>query len=306
MADESPTSNQDASRHTFWLAVAGMACLLLLALAALGMSFFLGRNQSPAVTVSQVNNANQGGTPAATAPAALNRPDKPSETAASRSAQVQGTVKLPGAGDKTVREGAALSVRADTQSPPFYSTLTPASKVHLRVAPQGPTGLSGAVPFRVRQFQPGPDGRVPGVLAAVPPAGQEAQYSFLPDVTFLPAASKGARLSIEISGPRKTSTVNELRAPKGFQFFVAEIRASNLGDAEIPFQPDMFEIRDSEQVAYLPNPELLGQGFPARALAAGASASFMTATLVPDDAALALLAALEPGGAVLTLPLAPK
>lgn len=316
MADEQqPASNavpSQAMGQAFWLAVAGMICLLVLAVAALLMAFLMGRDQPGAPSVTITNNSNNveaqnsPSLPAAT-PGPVNRPAKPADASRNSEQMAGAPAFLPGpTGDKkTLRENAAQVIRADTQSPPYYSTLTPVSKVHLRIAPDGPTGLRGPMPFRVRHFNPGADGRVASVSAGVPVAGQEDAYSFLPDVVYRPSAAKGAGLSVEVHNPRKTSTVNDLRAPKGFQFFVAELRTSNGGETAIPFEQDMFEIRDAEQVVYLPNPELLGQGFPA-ALAPGGKANFMTAYLVPADAGLSSLVTTEPGGALLTSPLTPR
>ena len=81
------------------------------------------------------------------------------------------------------------------------------------------------MPFRVREYQAAADGRVASVVAQEPVAGQEDNYSFLPDVSFKASKAKAKGLAVDVNGVRKTSVVNSLRAPKGFQFLGRAARA---------------------------------------------------------------------------------
>jgi hypothetical protein len=316
MADEEPSTVKSApqvERQVLWLAIIGMAALLLLALAALGMAFFLGRNQ-PLISITAGNNSQTSSSmapapPPATPPPAA-RPDKGGEPGAHRmsGAIAVGPDILPDALALQDKREAAPPLRADTQSPPYYSTLSPVAKVLLRVRllPNGPQGLRGPVPFRMHEWQPGSDGRVASVEASVPGAGpsdDQELYSFLPEVDYKSSAGKGHILSLKVGHPRKTSLVNALRAPKGFQFLVAEIRAGNLSQEPISLDPDMFEVQDSDHVPYLVNPELLSADFPQAPIAPGEAGTFIAAFLVPSDASLQALVAREPGDGLISSPL---
>jgi len=131
-------------------------------------------------------------------------------------------------------------------------------------------------------------------------------YSYLPEVAYKPSSGKGQILSLSVSNPRKTSMVNALRAPKGFQFLVAEIKVKNLSKAPVTVDPDVFEIQDSDHVPYLPNPELLSADCPQAPIGPGASGGFTAAFLVPADASLVALVAHEPGDGLISSPLNPK
>jgi hypothetical protein len=188
------------------------------------------------------------------------------------------------------------------QAAPYYATLSPVAKVQFRVRglPAGPANMKGPVPFRVRQYQAAADGRVAAVYADKPAAGQknaDAAYSFLPDKVFSPSASKGKGFSVNVVAPRKSSMVNGLRAPKGFQFFVAELLVDNFGSQPLSLDPDAFEVRDSEALGYPGAPELLGATFPRQPMPGGAKANFQVAFLVPADVSLVALVTTEPGGA---------
>jgi hypothetical protein len=315
MADENstPPPAPKADRQVIWLAVFGMLSLLLLALAALGMAFLTGKNaQTPQPSISVVNASNNapstGSGPAAPEKETpKGRPERPPQPEAGRQndAQRSPAQALPGSplerggAGKGKREPAAQAIRADTQSPPYYATLSNSTRVQIRARglPAGPGKLSGPVPFRVADWS--------SVYASVPGA-DTASYSYLPDVTYQSSSGKGQRLALAVSNPRKTSAVNQLRAPKGFQFLVAEIRIENLGSTNMAVEPDMFEVQDSEQVIYLPNPELLSANFPASGLAPSGSAGFTAAFLVPADASLSALLAHEPGDGLIRSPLNPR
>lgn len=327
MADEPPNTSNSApkvDRQVLWLAIAGMAGLLILALAALGMAFFLGRNQ-PLIAINAGNNS-QTTSSTNSSPAAAGasggtsqpqwRPDRSGDAEAHRmTGQMVGAPEmLPGAlATPTAvagkREGAALSIRVDTQSPPYYTTLSPVAKVlfRVRMMPEGPSHLNGPVPFRVRPWQPAPDGRVASVEASIPSVNEDQNlYSFLPEVTYKASSGKGKILLVDISNIRKTSMVNDLRAPKGFQFLVAEIHARNVSKNPFTLDPDMFEIQDVDHVPYLVNPELLSADFPQTPIAPGQSGNFTASFLVPADASLVSLVAREPGDGLIASPLNPQ
>ena len=80
----------------------------------------------------------------------------------------------------------------------------------------------------------------------------------------------------------------------------------NLAKAALSLDPDTFEVRDSEDMRYLANPELLSATFPQQPMPGGSQASFEIAFLVPADASLASLATLQPGGAPLISTLNPN
>ena len=310
MADE-PTIRDSKSQPMFWLAFAALFAMLLLALAALNL---VSKNANPPqITITNASN-NQEAHPAAgpaVAATPASRPDKGGEAHRMSGQVMGGADALPGPVIPPMtgrREGASQAVRADTQSPPYYATLSPVAKVQFRVRslPGGPAGMNGPVPFRVRAWTSGPDGRVAGVQASVPEGGDQAAYSYLPEVAYQPSAAKGPVLQVKLANPRKTSLVNALRAPFGFQFFVAEITAGNVGAEAIRLEPDMFEIQDSDHVPYLPNPELLSADFPQGPLGSQASARFTAAFLVPADASLVALVAREPGDGLISSPLTPR
>jgi hypothetical protein len=329
MADElhtsqspSPRAESPAPQAMFWLACAAMFGMLVLAALAL---IILSRNsgQAPApvpITISNIGNTLQEH-PASPAPmpepAPAWRPDRASEPDAHRmSGQMVGAPQmLPGAlatptPVSGTREDAAKVIRADTQAPPFYSTLSPVAKVMFRVRglPGGLTGLKGPIPFRIHEWQPMPDGRVAAVEASVPQsaAPDEAQYSYLPEFDYKSSSGKGKILGITLNNPRKNSVVNELRAPKGYQFLVADIAAKNLSHDPISLDPDMFEIQDSDHIPYLPNPELLSADFPQAPIQPQKTGSFTVAFLVPADASLVSFVAREPGDGLISSPLNPR
>jgi hypothetical protein len=323
MADEQPDSSNSApkvDRQVLWLAIAGMSGLLILAIAALGMAFFLGRNQ-PLISITAGNNSqtsssntlNPAPSPgAAPTPQPQLRPDHGVEAEAHRmNGQITGAPNvLPGAFAVSGTRGEApLTTRADTQSPPYYTTLSPVAKVQfrVRVMPVGPSQLQGPVPFRTHPWQTDADGHVAGVEATVPGADSDQDsYSFLPEVSYKASSGKGKVLSVSISNPRKTSMVNDLRAPKGFQFLVTDIRALNISSAPFTLDPDMFEIQDSDKVPYLVNPELLSADFPQSPIAPGQAGSFTASFLVPADASLVAFVAREPGDGLISSPLRPQ
>jgi hypothetical protein len=324
MAEESgnnPNPQPKAESQLLWMAVFGMGSLLMLALAALGMAFFLSRTPQPQAaspaSPQVVNNnyigsqAAEGGAQVPATPGPSLRPDKPG--AANR---VNGSVpgpagELPGnyvpvEPSRGRRDDAPMPLRVN--SPPYYATVSfPANvRFRIRVLPSGPGKLSGAVPFRVRAWQPGADGRVAGVEASVPNQEDAENFSYLPEVAYKASNANGQLMSVEIRNPRKSSVVNDLRAPKGFQFFVAEITVKNLSNAPLKLDGDMFEIQDSDHVPYLPNPELLGANFPSAPLASSSQADFMAAFLVPADTNLSALVAREPGDGLISSPLNPQ
>src|SRR6266850_1357908 len=99
MADEQ-SSQFDSQRPVVWLAVAAMACLLLLAFAALGMAFFL-RGQ-PSINNSTTINTSSTEEKIEHGPATpLTRPVNPGPATASRMSESQPRVpdKLPGTYD---------------------------------------------------------------------------------------------------------------------------------------------------------------------------------------------------------------
>jgi hypothetical protein len=311
MADE-PTIRESKNQPIFWLAFAALFSLLFLAVAALTL---MSKNSGSApINNNYVTNqlpAAPSPISAVGPPAPASRPDKGGEAHRMSGQVMGGSDALPGPVIPPMtgrREGASQAVRADTQSPPFYATLSPAAKVQFRVRglPGGPAGMNGPVPFRVRAWTSGPDGRVAGVQASVPEGEDQAAYSYLPEVAYQPSSAKGPILQIKLSNPRKTSLVNALRAPAGFQFFVAEISATNVGADPIRLDPDMLEIQDSDRVPYLPNPELLSADFPQGPLGSQASARFTAAFLVPADASLVALVAREPGDGLISSPLTPR
>ena len=321
MADEAqnaPTPDPKAPQPMFWLAFAALFSMLLLAVVALTL---VSKNSgAPQISITNASNNKEEhvavAPPAApSAPSPAWRPDRGTDPDAHRmSGQMVGAPEmLPGAlATPTIvagkREGASQAIRADTQSPPYYSTLSPAVKVQFRVRglPGGPSGLNGPVPFRVHAWVAQPDGRVPAVEASVPQAENTEAYSYLPEIAYKPSMGRGAILGVSISNPRKTSVVNTLRAPKGFQFLVAEIQAKNLSKAPISIEPDMFEIQDSDKVPYLPNPELISADFPQAPIAPQKAGKFTAAFLVPADASLVALVAREPGDGLISSPLNPK
>ena len=262
-----------------------MSCLLLLALAALATAFLLGRNQ-PLIAINNGSN-NQGALPA--------QETRPVTNSSPASGIVSSANRAPAAVNR-------MAAPSGAQVPAYYATLNPVSKVQFRVRglPGGPVNMKGPVPFRMRQYQAAADGRVVTVYADKPVVGQkdaDAVYSFLPDVSFSPSASKGKGISVNVVAPRKSAMVNGLRAPKGYQFLVAELLVSNFGSESLALDPEAFEVRDKEDISYLVNPELLGAGFPRQPLPGGAQASFQIAFLVPADATLVSLVTTEPDGA---------
>jgi hypothetical protein len=292
--DSSSSSVNRPDRQVVWLAVAAMACLLLLALAALGMAFFLNHSQ-PSINNSTTITSLEKTQPApAASPAPLERPQRPGDAAqapASRMSQ-----PLTGVPDKLPDGSSQQPVRAD--KPPHYETLLPATKVLFRVReqPDGPQNMRGPVPFRVRAYMPAADGTVADVAASKPQGGDEDQYSYLPDQAFKPSSAKSGGISVEVLNPRKSSVVNDLRAPKDFQFLVAELRVKNLGKKPLNLDPDAFEVRDDQDLRYLANPELLSSSFPQQPMDPGEKASFQIAFLVPADAPLSSLATTSQAG----------
>lgn len=310
-----------APQPMFWLAFAALFGMLLLAIVALMMA---SKNSSvPQITITNASN-NKEERPvmpqpvqvaAPAAPTPIGRPDKSVDPDAHRmSGQMAGAPQqLPGAlATPTIvagrRDGAALPVRADPNSPPYYATLSPSShvKFRLRGLPGGPSHLNGPVPFRVHAWEAGTDGRVSAVEASVPGSEDPERYSYLPETKYRASKGRGRLMGITVSRARKTSVVNDLRAPKGFQFLVADISAKNLSKDDFSVDPDMFEIQDSDRVPYLPNPELLSADFPQSPIAPQASGKFTAAFLVPADASLTALVAREPGDGLISSPLNPQ
>jgi hypothetical protein len=318
MAEDSSSPNPGSrvDRHVVWVAVVGMAGLLILSLAALGMAFFLGRSQ-PLINITAGNNSEAGAsgmqTTAALSPQPAQRPDQASN--APQGSRLSGQFplnvrSLPNALDQSPeRSDDGLPTRADTQSPPFYSTVSPVAKVYFRVRPMpdGPGGLKGPIPFRVHEWQPDAQGNVATVAASVPTgASDQEQFSYLPEVDYKTSSGKGKVLSVHLMNPRKVSVVNELRAPKGFQFLVAQIQVGNISKSPYQLDPGIFEIQDSDHVPYLLNPELLSSDFPQAPLDPGKSAMFTASFLVPADASLSSLASHEPGDGLVFSPLNPE
>ncbi len=299
-----PNSAAPADTRVVWLAAAGMICLLLLAVVSLIVAFMLQKSVVPAaapVTTAQsapininIDSNNQG--PLAKVepvkPDPMLRPDKSSEKGSRLSGQVSAAPAGP-------LPGKSQSQPTRAEKPSDASGTLPIGKVYIRVRSpiNQPTGIKGTVPFHV-----GPDGRA-NIYAAVPQGGDEASFSYLPDVVYRPSSSnQGQSMSLRVSSPRKTSAIGQLRAPSGFQFFTADVEVSNGGSQGLLLEADLFEVRDADHVPYLPNTELLAASFPSR-LAAGSQASFHAAFLVPANAHLTALLAREPGDGLISAPL---
>jgi hypothetical protein len=295
------------------LAAAGLLCVCGLAVA---LVLILGRGSAGAG--NQVNPVINVGVPSTAAAAAPNGPsrDVPAKPQAERdAAQDVRASALPGAlatptPVKPQREKEL--VRAETQappSPPFPpadpSRPLPGGKlIYLRVRSVGDTTYNGqqALPMPIR-YSPDATGKVDKVFAS-PAAALPGPADLLPPAqTFADTSADQGGWSLSLTNAHATPALDGYRSPDGFRFFTARVHAVNQSKSPAGLVADSFEIRDSDGVRYLSNPEL-NAGFPPDVLPGGGGADLTLSFLVPASADLRAVALVpDTGTAPVLLPL---
>jgi hypothetical protein len=290
------------------LAAAGLLCVCGLAVA---LVLILGRGSAGAG--NQVNPVINVGVPSTAAaqpvPGGPSR-DLPAKPQAERdAAQDVRASALPGVlatptPVKLQREKEL--VRAETQAPPSPafppadpSRPLPGGKlIYLRVRSVGDTTYNGqqALPMPIR-YSPDATGKVDKVFAspaaALPGGAVPSGPSDLapPTQTFANTSAEQAGWGLTLSNAHATPALDGYRSPDGFRFFTAHVHAINQSKSPAGLVADSFEIRDSDGVRYLSNPEL-NAGFPPDVLPSGAAADLTLSFLVPDSAELRSVALL--------------
>jgi hypothetical protein len=299
------------------LAAAGLLCVCGLAVA---LVLILGRGSAGAG--NQVNPVINVGVPATgaaqAAPSGPSR-DVPSKPQAERdAAQDVRASALPGVlatptPVKPQREKEL--VRAETQAPPSpaFPPADPARPlpggklIYLRVRSVGDTTYNGqlALPMPIR-YSPDATGKVDKVFAspAPAPAGAGGPSDLAPpSQTFADTSAEQAGWGLTLSNAHATPALDGYRSPDGFRFFTARVHAVNQSKSPAGLLADSFEIRDSDGVRYLSNPEL-NAGFPPDVLPSGGAADLTLSFLVPDSAELRAVALLpDNASAPVLLPL---
>jgi hypothetical protein len=295
------------------LAAAGLLCVCGLAVA---LVLILGRG-SAGVPSNQANPViNIGVAPTVQAAPAGPSRDVPAKPQAERdAAQDVRASALPGVlatptPVKPQREKEL--VRAETQappSPPFPpadpSRPLPGGKlIYLRVRSVGDSTYNGqqALPMPIR-YSPDATGKVDKVFAS-PAAALPGPSDLLPpSQTFADTSADQAGWGLSLSNAHATPALDGYRSPDGFRFFTARVHAVNQSRSPAGLVADSFEIRDSDGVRYLSNPEL-NAGFPPDDLPSGGSADLTLSFLVPASADLRAVALVpDTGTAPVLLPL---
>jgi hypothetical protein len=317
----SPLPPRPKAGQEFWALVAlGAVALVCFTLLAVGLALILSRSggQAP-ISISNIGN---GAAPAvaalpAPAPGGIQRPWEPAKPQSERApAMDRSQPALPGlVASPTPPSGQrqlALT-RADPPSPPSPALPTPQPtpaptvdpfKVYFRVRAD-PTSLyegQKALPMPVR-YVPDAHGAVAAVYASRDVSASAERFSYSPDVAFAESGVSGRQLDVQVSQPRKTSSVDGYRAPKGFQFFTATLTFKDRGREPVALQVDDLEVHDVDGLRYLANPELVVGAWPQPSLAAGAEAKVEMSFLVPESSPLKELAVQEAPGQMALVPL---
>jgi hypothetical protein len=321
MADtpESPTPPIAPSPklgQEFWALVAlGAVALICFTLLAVGLALILSRNAAAPAPI-QISNIGNSAAPAAAAAQGMpgiQRPSEPVKPQSERASAMDRTQPaLPGLLASPTPPSSQRQVaftRADPPSPPSPPLPTPqpvsdAHKIYFRVRAD-PTNLYGgqkALPMPVR-YVAGIDGKVNGVFASKDVSASADRFSYSPDVPFAESGVRGAVLDIQLSQPRKTSSVDGFRAPKGFQFFTAKFHISNEGANAAALKVDDLEVHDSDGLRYLANPELVVGRWPDPSLAPAAVLDAEMSFLVPETSPLKEIAVQEAPGQMAVVPL---
>lgn len=324
MADSpTPSSNSENPNprpkmgQEFWALIAlGIAALLCVTLLAVALAYLLRGNSTP--TLSNVGNVTMPAVAAAPAPApapalpsGIQRPYEPAKPKAERESAMDRTQPaLPGVLASPTPQGGKRQIaltRMDPPSPPSPSPQPTADpkRVFFRMRADPNSQYVGVKPLPMPiRYSPDLHGKVSEVYASRETAKPDTErFSYSPDVAFTESGVRGSALDIQLSAPRKTSSVDGFRAPKGFQFFTAKFRVSNQGSQPAVLKVDDFEIHDSEGVRYLANPELVIGTWPAPSLGAGAEMQAELSFLVPEQSPLKELAVQEAPGQTALVPL---
>lgn len=298
----------------FWaLIVLGATVLVCFTLMAIGLAMVLTRSGGG----SSINNAPVINVAPAVAPVVVQPTpgiQRPYDSAKSKneraSAMDRTQPALPGVLATPTPNGGQRKLaftRADPPSPPspaLQPTVDP-KRVNYRERADPDMIYKGQKPLPM-PVRYSPDSKVKALeaFAAPDPAVPDPQrFSYAPDVAFAESGIRGQSLDLQLSSPRKTSTVNGLRAPKGFQFFTAKLRILNQGAQPVVLRVDDLEIHDAEGVGYLANPELVMGALPEPSLTAGAEAQVELSFLVSDSVPLKELAVQEAPGQMALVPL---
>ncbi len=317
MADpqNSPTTESPSrpkAGQEFWaLAALGSAALICLSLLAVALAVVL-RGNSGGTAAPVQNIANIGTTapnPGVNA-GGIQRPAEPTKPQSERASAMDRTQPaLPGVVATVTPQGGLRKMaltRADPPSPPSPSILpTPdPRKVFFRVRADAASLYQGqkALPMPIR-YAPDAHGKVAEVFASHEPAKTDPRFSYAPDVAFTESGVRGHSLDLQLTQPRKTSSVDGFRAPQGFQFFTAKLRMGNQGAQPVAVRVDDLEVHDADGVRYLVNPELVVGAWPAPALAPKAEALVEVSFLVPESSPLKELAVQEAPGQWALVPL---
>jgi hypothetical protein len=330
---EGPKAGQRPEALWPLAAVAATALVAVCGL-ALGLVLILGRggNASGAGQSVQVNPViSIGAAPAAGLPAAASAPSPAPSGPRRGDAQPRGdqrdaaqdahAVALPGALATPTPQGGQRErqlVRAETQAPPALAFPPPtaatpaptplptpeAPRVYLRVRTVGGGPWDGihALPMPIRASIDA-SGKAATVYAEHVAASATAQAA-APEVPYADTGAAQAGWDLQLSGVRKTGALDGYRAPAGFLFLTARLRAQNKGAQALALDGERFEVRDADGVRYLSIPEL-DFDFPTAPVAAGATAELTLSFLVLDAADLKSVALLTDAAPVL-LPLTRK
>ena len=322
MADSTSSSTAEGKRsQEFWaVAALGVAAVVCLTLLAVGLVLILSRNGGPAASAQppiQFSNFGNvmGPQPAAVvspgpASEGIHRGDTQSKDQAGREAAMDHTQgALPGQPPVPLpdwsRRQPALT-RADPPSPPSPQNIINPDKVFFRVRENPASYYQGQKPLPMPvRYDPDAQGKVAQVFASkdAAVAADAERFSYTADVPYADSGIRGQSLDLQLSQPRKTSSVDGFRAPKGFQFFTAKLNLANQGAEPLQLSVDDLEVHDEDGVRYLVNPELVFGSWPDPALAAGASTQVELSFLVPEEAPLKEMAVQEAPGRVVLVPL---
>jgi hypothetical protein len=319
MAESPSSSTAEGPKRSqeFWaVAALGVAAVVCLTLLAVALVLILSRNSTPAaapqapIQFSNFGNIVGPQPVAAVSPSAVNdgihRGDEQSARAAAMD-HTQGA--LPGQAPVPLpdwsRRKLALT-RADPPSPPSPQNIINPDKVFFRVREDPASYYQGQKPLPMPiRYAPDAQGKVAQVFATkdAPAATDAGRFSYTADVPYADSGIRGQSLDLQLSEPRKTSSVDGFRAPKGFQFFTAKLSLANQGSQPVQLSVDDLEVHDEDGVRYLVNPELVFGSWPDPSLAAGASTQVELSFLVPEEAPLKEMAVQEAPGRVVLVPL---